>query len=71
MSSFYRSVPKDMVHDRCNYFPLWAKFCPFTPLTAQKMKIKKNEKNTWRYYHLTQVYQKSGSYAILFLRYGT
>ena len=37
-------------------------YCPFTPplpqppppVTAQKMK-----KNTWRYHHLTQVYQKS------------
>ena len=33
------------------------------------MKIQKNEKDTWRYYHLTQVYQKS-SYAILLLKYG-
>ena len=29
-----------------------ANFCPFTPLTAQKMKISKNKKNTWRYYLL-------------------
>ena len=30
----------DMVHDRCNcYFSFWAIFCPFTPLTAQKIKI--------------------------------
>ena len=32
----------------------------FTPLTVRKIKIsKKNEKNTWRYHHFTQVYQKS------------
>ena len=29
-----------MTHDRCNcYFSFWAIFCPFTPLTAQKIKI--------------------------------
>ena len=36
-----------MAHDRCNcYFSFWAIFCLFTlpPLTAQKIKIKKNEK---------------------------
>ena len=32
----------DMVCDGCNcYFSFWAIFCPFTPLTAQKMKILK------------------------------
>ena len=39
----------DMACDRCNFYVLvWrASFCPFTPLTAQKIKIKKkNEKNT-------------------------
>ena len=38
----------DMACDRCNcYFSIWAIFCPFTPLTAQKMKMsKKNEKKT-------------------------
>ena len=36
----------------------------------EKWKFKKNEKNTWRYCHFAQVYQKSWSYAILFLRYG-
>ena len=29
------------------YFSFWAIFCPFTSLTAQKIKILKNEKNTW------------------------
>ena len=36
-----------MAHDRCNcYFSFWTIFCPFTPLTAQKIKIKKNEKKS-------------------------
>ena len=35
----------DMAHDRCNcYFLFWAIFCPFTPLTAQKIKILKKWK---------------------------
>ena len=34
----------DMVYDECNYFSLWANFYPFTPLTARKIKIKKNMK---------------------------
>ena len=36
-----------MAHDRCNfYFSFWAIFCPFTPLTAQKIKIKKKMKKS-------------------------
>ena len=54
--SFYTSVPKikircytvpcwDMARDGCNcYFSFWIIFCPFTPLTAQKMKISKKWK---------------------------
>ena len=34
----------DMARNRFNYFSFWAIFCPFTSLTAQKIKIKKNEK---------------------------
>ena len=35
----------DMVRDRCNcYFWFWPIFCPFTPLTAWKTKIKKKKK---------------------------
>ena len=43
------------------------------PPNSLKKKIQKNEKkkNAWRYHHFTQVYQKSWSFAILFLRYGT
>ena len=60
----------DMARDECNYFSFWAIFYPFTLLKAQKSKFHKNKINAWRYYHFTQVYQKSWSYAILFLRYG-
>ena len=46
----------DMVCDRCNcYFSLF----------------QKNEKNSQRYPYFTQLYQKSWSYAILFLKYDT
>ena len=33
-----------MVHEGCNYFSFWDFFCPFTTLTAQKIKIKKKMK---------------------------
>ena len=37
----------DMVHDTCNfYFSFWAFFCPFTPLTAQKIKISQKLKKS-------------------------
>ena len=35
----------DMACDRCNCsFSFWAIFCPFTPITARKMKISQNWK---------------------------
>ena len=35
----------DLLREGCNsYFSLWAIFCPFTPLTAQKTKISKKLK---------------------------
>ena len=51
-------------------------FLPFYPLPnppppsfqPENWKFQNNEKNTRRYHHFTQVYQKSWSYAILFLR---
>ena len=48
-------------------------FAPFNPLTARKIILKKWKKRLEIpfYTHFTQVYQKSWSYAILFLRYGT
>ena len=59
----------DMVRDRCNYFSFRANFCPFTPLTAQKIKTSKKPKNTWRY-HFTHVYQKLWLDDVRFLKYG-
>ena len=48
----------DMVHDKSNcYFSFWAIFCPFTPLTAQKIKILKkwNKKmKVWSFYTCVQ-----------------
>ena len=45
-------------------------FLPFYPHNSLKNETsKKNEKKAWRYHHFTQVYQKSWSYGILFLRY--
>ena len=58
-----------------NFLSFCSIFCPFTqpplfPKKPEKMKFWKNEKNTWRHHDFTQVYQKSWSYVILFLRYG-
>ena len=81
ISSFYTSVPKMTIiwymvpgiwrfwTDRI-FLSSWAIFLPFFPLRARKMKISKNEKNTWGYHNFTQLYQNSWSNAILFLRYG-
>ena len=63
-----------MARKGCNcYFSFWAIFCPFTSLTAQKIKIskkKKKEKNAWRYYLFTHVYQKLWLDDARFLRNG-
>ena len=62
----------DMKCYRWNFLSSWAIFFTFyPPLTAQKIKISKKtkKKTTWRYRHLTQVDQKSWSYALLILRY--
>ena len=68
MLSFYTSVPNIMII--CYIVPdIWHMmdviifhfgllFACLPPLTIQKLKISKNEKNTWRYYHFTHVYQK-------------
>ena len=44
-------------------------FCPFTPLTTRKIKILKNEKNSWRY-HFKHEYHTWKSHDVWFLRYG-
>ena len=62
----------ETVRDRCNcYFSFWAIFCPFTPLTAQKIKILKKwrKKSAWRYHYFTYMYQKLWPDDIRFLRY--
>ena len=37
----------DTMHDKCNYFLFWAVFCPLTPLTTQKIKIKKKKRKKY------------------------
>ena len=58
----------DMKHDGQNCFSFWTIFCPFIPLTTQKSKFWKNEKNTWRYYHFTHLHHKRQSHDARFLR---
>ena len=49
----------DMARNGCNYyFSFWTIFCPFTSLTAPKIKIFKKRKKAWRYHHFTYVYQR-------------
>ena len=57
------------VTDRQNFLSFWAIVCPLTLLKTRKINILKNDKDIWRYYHFTEVHQKSWSNAILFLRY--
>ena len=45
-------------------------FCPFTPLTAQKIKILKKWRKHMRYHHFTHVYHKLWLDDVLFLRNG-
>ena len=59
----------DMKFNRHNFFVISGKFLPFYPPNTLKNEKIKNEKKPWKY-HFTQVYQKSWSYVILFLRYG-
>ena len=63
----------DMKCDRHNFLSFWVFFYffgTFTPIITQKIQIKKKkEKKTTEYHHFTQVYQKSWSSPILFLRY--
>ena len=61
----------DIERNRQIFLSFWTIFCPFPPLTIPKIKILKKwkKRNAWRYYHFTQVYQKSWSYALLILRH--
>ena len=55
---------------RTEFFVILGHFYPLTLLTTQKIKIWKNEKNSWRYYHFKHEYHKWKSYGVWFLRYG-
>ena len=45
----------DMLCDRWNSnFSFWAIFCPFTSNSPKNKLFLKKEKDTWRYYHLSQ-----------------
>ena len=59
----------DMDHDRHNFLSFWTVFGPFTPYESRQSKLWKDDKNTWRYYHFTNVYHKRQSYDVWFLRY--
>ena len=72
----------DMARVECYcYFSFREIFCPFShpppppppppPLNRPKSENLTKWKIRWSYHHLTQAYQKSWSYAILLLRYGT
>ena len=45
-------------------------FALLPPYGPRKSTFCENEKNTWRYYHFTNVYHKQKSYDVWFLRYG-
>ena len=59
----------DMEHNKLKLVILGL-FCPFTPLKTPKIKILKNKTICWRYHDFTQVYQRSQSHDVWFLRYG-
>ena len=52
------------------FLSFWAIFCPFTPLTTQKIKLKKMKKNFRRYHHFKLGYHKLWLDDVRFLRYG-
>ena len=60
----------DMEHNRLNFCHSGLFFALLRPYGPRKLKFWKNEKNTWRYYHFTNVYHKWQSYDVWFLRYG-
>ena len=59
----------DMEHNKLKLVILGL-FCLFTPLKTPKIKILKNKTICWRYHDFTQVYQRSQSHDVWFLRYG-
>ena len=61
----------DMEHNSQNFFVVLDHLLPFYPLNNPENQNYKKWKKPWRYHHLTQVYQISWSYNILFLRCDT
>ena len=55
---------------RAWHIEIYVMFCHFIPRKPKNIKILKNEKNCWRYYHFTHVYQKSQSCSVSFLKCG-
>ena len=60
----------NMECNRQNFYSFWNIFCPFAPNNPENQNFEKMKKSACRYHNFTKVYQKSWSYAILFLRYG-
>ena len=57
----------NMKRNRQNFFVILGHFLPFYPAdNPENQKFEKMEKNTWRYHHFTQVYQKSWLYGMLY-----
>ena len=61
----------DMERDRHTFLSFWVIFFALLTLLTWRIKILKNEKNAWGYYHFAREYHKWWSYGIWFLRYGT
>ena len=54
---------------RTKFLSFWTIFCPLTLPTTQNIKVLKNKKRAWRYYHFTLVYHIWRSYDVWFLTY--
>ena len=59
-----------MVRHRCNYFSFWDIFCPFTPVTAQKIKISQKRKRNLEISSFYIYVPKIMTDDVWFLRYG-
>ena len=69
ITSFHTCEPKITIR-WCTVSGIQSDFVILSHFFPEKSKFWKNEKNTWRYHHLTHVYHKWQSYAVWFLRYG-
>ena len=58
----YAIYSLDMAHNRFNHFSFWIIFCPFTSLTAQKIKILQK----WKKHHkITSFYNSAPKFIIM------